>query len=140
MLGPLRAFCRHCGHLGRQGLSWGGPVRCRALSSDSGLGPLDANRTCSQLRPPNSSPDFASCSLRVRLRPPPLENPGVTGKNCFQLWEQEGGWCGAPPGEVTRTRCIALIVTLQLTCWPCVLYLEGAQRLLSRCLRGAGKF
>ena len=31
-------------------------------------------------------------------------------------------------GEVTRTRCIALIVTLQLTSWPCVLNLEGPLR------------
>ena len=73
-------------------------MHCKAPSSVSGLRPLDANSTCSQLRRPNLSPDFASCSLRVKSHPPPLENHRVTGKNCLQLWEQEGGWCGASPG------------------------------------------
>ena len=117
-----------------------GPMHCRTPSSLSGFGPLDANSTCSQLRRPNSSPDFASCSLRVKSLPPPLENPRVAGNSCFQLWEQEGAGAGPLQGEVTRPRCVALILTLQLAGRPCVLCPEGPQRLFSHRLGGAGKF
>ena len=83
---------------GPAGLSCGQSCALQGTEQRLWVRPLDANSTCSQLRRPDSSPDFASCSLRVKSHPPPLENPRVTGKNCFQLWEQEGGWCGAPPG------------------------------------------
>ena len=61
----------------------------------------------------------------------PTENHELLERIVFSCGSWKGSGVGSLQGEVTRTRCIALIITLKLTLRPRVLYLEGPQRLFS---------
>lgn len=82
-----------------------GTVHCRTPSSLSGFGPLDANSTCSQLQRPNSSPDFTSCSLRVKSLPPALENPESLETVVFSCGSRKGLARGPPGGGDQTQMC-----------------------------------